>query len=182
LSPDGVLSTWIDGKPGDYQYSQGTSMAAPHVTGVIGLMLSAGIPSNQVLNILHRTSMPLDGDSVSLFYGHGLINAYWAVNAVDKMRIVVGTRTGDLVEAIAEASVNPNGGNFEFTDLPPGDYQVFAWVDVQPGSDKIEPGDYFAETALFNFQGSQEYSIQGKVAEISAVDTEINAALQITVK
>lgn len=93
-------------------------MAAPHVTGVIGLMLSAGIPSNQVLNILHRTSMPLDGDSVSLFYGHGLINAYWAVNAVDKMRIVVGTRTGDLVEAIAEASVNPNGGNFEFTDLP----------------------------------------------------------------
>lgn len=173
---DGVLSTGIGTKPNDYVYMQGTSMAAPHVSGVIGLMLSAGIPSSQVLDILHQTSMPIGSSD---FYGHGLINAYWAVNAVDKMRIIVGTRSGDRVEVVAETSVDPQGGEFAFNHIPPGDYQVFAWVDVQPGSNTIEPGDYFAETEVISFEGDQSYTITGDVTEIDTVSQEIAASLDV---
>ena len=42
---DGVLSTSI--RSWDYDYMQGTSMATPHVSGLIGLMLSAGIPRQE---------------------------------------------------------------------------------------------------------------------------------------
>lgn len=173
---DGVLSTGIGSKPSGYVYMQGTSMAAPHVTGVIGLMLSAGIPSSEVIDILHRTCIPLGSSS---YYGYGLINAYWAVSAVDRMRIIVGTRSGELIEVVAETSVDPQGGTFEISDIPPGDYQVFAWVDVQPGSNRIEPGDYFAETELISFAGDQRYTIIGNVTEINAVGQEIEASLNV---
>ena len=35
--PDGVLSTFAN----DYQFEEGTSMSAPHVTGIVGLLVSA---------------------------------------------------------------------------------------------------------------------------------------------
>lgn len=72
-------------------------------------------------------------------YGYGLINAYWAVNAVEEMRLVVGRRTGNRVEVVKETTLPAKGGSFELI-APPGEYQIMAWVDVQRTGDVLEPG------------------------------------------
>lgn len=151
---DGVLSTYFNesGDP-EYWFLQGTSMAAPHVSGVIGLMLAAGIPSNQVIDILHRTSMPLGEYDFSPYHGYGLINAYWAVNAVDKMRVILGVQEGELVYIVDEVEVHPQGGEFKFENIPPGDYIVTAWVDVREGTNIVEAGDYYGATGVFRVDG-----------------------------
>lgn len=84
---DGILSTlpflnssrsWVYG----YVFYQGTSMAAPHVAGVVGLMLSRypNLTPAQVLSRLVNTAsaLPCTGSGVG-GCGRGLINARLAI-------------------------------------------------------------------------------------------------------
>ena len=72
--------------PGGYtdRYS-GTSMAAPHITGTIALMLSANasLTIDEIEQILIETADPLIDDdypeSPNYGYGYGMVNAYDAV-------------------------------------------------------------------------------------------------------
>lgn len=84
---DGVLSTLNTGlnlPEGDtYGFYQGTSMAAPHVSGIVSLMLSVNptLTPAQVLNILQTTATPFPAGSGCLLNncGAGLVNAMAAV-------------------------------------------------------------------------------------------------------
>ncbi|NLB64837.1 MAG: peptidase S8, partial [Fibrobacter sp.] len=53
---DGILSTDIEAS---YSYKNGTSMACPHVAGVMGLMLANGLEASAVRDILARTAIDL---------------------------------------------------------------------------------------------------------------------------
>ncbi len=80
--PDGVGST-LKNASGEYTYGfyQGTSMAAPHVSGVIGLMLSRN-PSLAPFPILWKlqgTARPIPSSKCSGGCGAGLIDAAAAV-------------------------------------------------------------------------------------------------------
>lgn len=165
---NGILSTSL--APEDYAFMQGTSMAAPHVTGLIGLMLSAGIPREQVRDILHQTSMPLGPDLFSPNYGYGLINAYWAVNAVDEIKILLGTREGDRLDIVAETAIGLRDGNFVLDNVPPGKYQVFAWIDIQKDGNSPEPGDYFAETELLEIRGDHSHTLSLTHRELGSIN------------
>jgi len=158
-NPDGVLSTWFPrGGPKDYDYSffQGTSMATPHVAGVIGLMLAEGIPTNRVREIIQRTSIDLGSTGFNHYYGHGLINAYWAVNDVQHIRILVGNRIGNEIEAVKEKEIDLRATNYSIEDIPPGEYRIYAWIDVL-GSNLIEPGDYLAQSEKIEFGQGKIY-------------------------
>jgi hypothetical protein len=87
----GVLSTSNAGTTSpaldSYVYHIGTSMAAPHVSGVVSLMLSRNpyLTPHQVLQIIQRTARPFPSDGLcDLFFpcGSGIINAGPAVAAV----------------------------------------------------------------------------------------------------
>jgi len=157
---DGVLSTAFPRGVKDYGYGflHGTSMATPHVSGVIGLMLSRGIFAEDVRGILHRTSMDLGDEGFNEEYGNGLINAYWAVNDVQKINILVGSREGNTIASVAERKIPLDNSTFSITGIPLGEHRVYAWIDVL-GNGKIDPGDYLVETEKINFSEEKTYSV-----------------------
>ncbi len=92
---DGVLQqTFSGGDPTNFAYWfwQGTSMAAPHVTGLIALILSgwsaSGIENSgtsridNIRDILHSTAEDLGAPGYDTVYGYGLIDAAAALVAV----------------------------------------------------------------------------------------------------
>ncbi|HEX8003615.1 MAG TPA: S8 family serine peptidase [Mycobacteriales bacterium] len=71
-----VVSTWSDGTQHQYAALAGTSMAAPHVSGVAALLFSQRTRSrDDVVNRLRATARPLSGA------GSGLVNASAALGA-----------------------------------------------------------------------------------------------------
>lgn len=83
---DGVLSTFFDlSTKNIYGFYQGTSMAAPHVAGVISLMkaLKPNLTSAQALAALSSTAKPLSAAQCnSSGCGAGLIDAFAALQAI----------------------------------------------------------------------------------------------------
>lgn len=84
----GIASTLNDGATGPgseiYVYYQGTSMAAPHVSGTAALMYAtdSGLAPAEVESILKSTARPLPG-ACSGGCGTGIIDASAAIDAVD---------------------------------------------------------------------------------------------------
>ncbi len=156
-NPDGVLSTAFPrnaSKDYGYYFFEGTSMAAPHVAGVIGLMLERGICPADVREIIQRTSLDLGNPGFDPRYGHGLINAFWAVNDVQSIRILVGRREGNTIDAVLEKETDLRAADYFLENIPPGEFRIYAWIDVR-GNNIIEPGDYLAETEVIEFDGTE---------------------------
>jgi serine protease len=81
--PDGVLSTSLDSNNAPaYVFNQGTSMATPHVSGVVALMaaLNPNINLAQVENILKSTASASSRCTEGC--GAGLVNAQGALRAL----------------------------------------------------------------------------------------------------
>ena len=76
---DMILSA---GGPTDYYYSAGTSMAAPHVSGVAALIIGkngGSMSPIQVSSILKSSSDDLGVVGVDAYFGNGRVNAFKAV-------------------------------------------------------------------------------------------------------
>ena len=100
ISAPGVNILSADYK-GGYVLKTGTSMAAPHVTGAVALILEANknLSVDKVEDILKSTATPLTDDhyinSPNMGYGYGKLNIYKAVEAalgkdVDKFATFTG--------------------------------------------------------------------------------------------
>ncbi len=164
----GIMDFVVSTGRGGYYGSSGTSMATPHVSGVIGLMLANGIPKSEVKEILERTAMKIhDHDSYHL--GHGLINAFWAVNAVKDVRLIQGLRDGNAITVANEAIVQLGSTqNFQMF-LDAGEYQLIAWIDVN-GNGLVDTSDYLSETPILEFEYGQGWSWRPELWEFHSND------------
>lgn len=62
---------------GEYESKSGTSMAAPHVSGVVALLLGADstLGPAEVRGILDSTATDLGDEGKDIYFGNGLVNA-----------------------------------------------------------------------------------------------------------
>ncbi len=78
------------GSVSDYGTLNGTSMATPHVSGVIALLISVdpdGTPQ-QIIDALEQTAVDLGDPGRDTVYGFGLVNAYGAARMLAPQRFV----------------------------------------------------------------------------------------------
>lgn len=118
-----------------YTHMSGTSMATPHVAGVVALMLEANPHLNpaQVKDILERTATNMTG-RLSWEAGAGHVNAYAATAEAASIRKDWGATVNALRTFNANAIVTPGGAPLPFSlDFAPvGTLQDFSF---QVGAD-----------------------------------------------
>lgn len=144
---DGSCSAgiWILGTGDSLICKIGTSFAAPHVSGVIALMLSAGFPQDpeKVRALLHMTARrPDDRPGWDASYGYGRLDALGAV-ASGIPRVMLVQREGSRLWVKVEAQPGL-GGRFSLAHAPEGRWSLVGWIDVDDDGE-VSPGDYFGE-------------------------------------
>lgn len=106
----------LDGNNG-FAYREGTSFAAPLVSGVAALLLSmdANLTNVELWNILNQTAVqPGGGSGVNTNYGWGVVNAWNAINALRQPFISVNAYPGSVSRSstfgVTWSILGPSGG------------------------------------------------------------------------
>jgi serine protease len=104
--PDGILQQTFGMDPNAFAYwfFQGTSMAAPHVSGAAALLISNGVTDpDKVREVIEKTAKDIGFRGWDEEYGWGLINVWAALNYE-----VRGDLNGDLLVSTKDLSLLAN--------------------------------------------------------------------------
>lgn len=95
-----ILSTYIGSK---YSYLSGTSMSAPFVSGVAGLLAAKGRTNTRIVKLIKDTARPISGTGT--YWRYGLVDAAKAVRAGRGTKAVATTAPAlPAVPAVAAAA------------------------------------------------------------------------------
>jgi subtilisin family serine protease len=137
---DGVMSTIWDFATNSpaYAWATGTSMAAPHVSGVAALVLSQS-PALSASELRSRLISYAAGQATS--YGSGLVNAYNSLTAshgpaTKLYASLYSTSSWTLVQTV-EAQTD---GGFNFSGIQDGTYHIYAGTDAGADEPLGSPG------------------------------------------
>ncbi len=157
---DGVFSTLGRGSGGEidntYGFFEGTSMACPHVAGLVGLMLSVDdqLTPEEIRSILRETATDLPPTGVDEDHGHGLINAAAAIERVMSneppespvLQISSTQIVFEANETAAEIQLsNSGGGSVNISNILAVEDDNLDWLSVSTGQ---EPGTNINITSL----------------------------------
>jgi subtilisin family serine protease len=128
-----VSNTWdfVNMQP-SYAFYEGTSMSAPHVSGIAALVLAAspGLTNAQLRARLQNTAVHIGAPGRNDQYGYGLVNAYNAVTNTQGPTHALYVRVVNATTGTLAQQVKANAdGSFSVTRLPAATYYVFAGED-----------------------------------------------------
>ncbi|HZH78802.1 MAG TPA: S8 family serine peptidase [Archangium sp.] len=196
--PDGVLSTLAnDSRQPSFERYNGTSMAAPHVAGIVALMLAVNpdLSSAQVEAILKETADT--GSRCAEGCGAGLVNAQAAVlrakgatdpNAPPKLSVATtqlsfsGGGSQELTVrnvggGTLQVTANVSGAQGSAVSLSSRSLSIAAYkstpltVTLNPGS--LANGSYVATLTLTSAAGSAEVLVKFRVGATQDKDAVI---------
>ncbi len=158
------------GVQGKYDIMQGTSMAAPIVAGLCGLMLSVNpdLTPEKLIEILKATCDNINAQNAAFIdsIGAGRINAYAAVLAAQD------AITEPVADFMASATAIPEGGEVDFTDLSIGD--IVSWDWYFEGGIPETSSSQHPQGIIYNEAGIYEVSLT--VSDGTTENTEIKTA------
>lgn len=168
---DGVLSPIRKDSDGSYIWAfyQGTSMASPHVAGLVALMKSKkpSLTFSEALSVLKQTARPLSATacqrSSASDCGAGLVDAAAALQALSgPLGSLKGAQLIACYYLAQSDSCDPNKSQaltlsqdgssmaYKFSGLSGGDYVIYGLKDVNKNG-SLDAGDYLG----FYQQGGQ---------------------------
>jgi len=175
---------------GGYQELSGTSMAAPHISGAVALMLSAAgdIDQATVEDALTDTAWTPTEDPDPTRYGDGIIDIYNATEQVALEQEITGTVTDTDGSPLAGATVSTDQG-FEATTNADGEYTVLAETGnvsvtadafgAESATESVEVGDN--ETVVQNFSLEPALGVALESGQASAIEGGENVSATVDV-
>ncbi len=159
-----------------YWFYDGTSMACPHATGLVAMMIANGQTGvENIRTILHETAVDLGASGWDQYYGYGRIDAYAALTygGTPPVAAFSGSPTSGCAPLTVSFTDESTGGvtswDWDFGDggtstaqnpsheyASAGTYTVSLTVTGDCGSDTETKTDYITvgETLVADFSGS----------------------------
>lgn len=169
-NPDGILQQTLKRSGGyvytnkfSYYFYKGTSVAAPHVSGVAALVKSMGVTDiADIKKILFDTAQDLGTTGYDTATGHGLVNAEAAV--LRAVELTTGTTTEEpVVEEPVEPTVEPEEPIIEsiVEDTPEPDPEPEEKQPVPPVTKYVIPtvlNSFRLNLDIYNMLGKRDHS------------------------
>jgi serine protease len=169
--PNGVYSTGWTPSGDNYMYMQGTSMAAPHVTGLVALLMGAGLTDpDDIRQTLRNTATDLGAAGRDDFYGYGLVNAEAALDSITTPQpFKVFLRNASTGVDIANTTISDSGA-FGFSNVSLTQVKIWAWRDMDE-SGTINTGDLLG---YYNYNGGKPSVNNAQTINLSTGDNWID--------
>ncbi|MCB1223581.1 MAG: S8 family serine peptidase, partial [Mesotoga sp.] len=169
--PNGIYSTGWTPSGNTYMYMQGTSMATPHVTGLVALLMGAGLTDpDDIRNVLHNTAIDLGSPGRDDDYGWGLVDAEAALDSIaSPQEFKVFLRNPSTGTNIASTNLSDSGA-YHFSDVSNSQVKIFAWRDMDENG-TIDTGDLLG---YFNYSGGTPDLDDAQTVTLSGGDNWID--------
>ncbi len=186
---DAVFSTGYIVSPSKsecgYMWAEGTSMAAPHVSGTAALVLARMGPMSpsDMARLLRDTAVDLGTPGDDAEFGAGLINAHAAVtlSTMDRAVFAVYSPEGHVVSTVGCGSRSDR--SFELGSVVEGNHYLVGWLDVNQSGD-IDAGDYFNVVPIYVPSGGANVQVNQfellYLESAAQADSAIQSAIRST--
>ncbi len=176
---DGILQQTFGNTTNDwgYWFYSGTSMSAPHVSGIAALLLAYGTAQNpqDVRDALQKTAKDLGATGFDTQYGWGLVNAYAALNYHAVVNQPPTAVVGGPYSGTEDIAVTFNGSG---SSDPDGNALTYLWNfgDGKSGSG-IQPSHTYMAGGTYNVSLIvNDGTVNSQSSTTTATITEVNDA------